>query len=283
MAENTITDSQGAFEMWVRVPAGLGNGIEDIVVRSQPFNVYGPSRVVTDVEITRMQVDVEFEKPVWAFSGGNTRISGSVSVNGEPLSGCSVEVRGVNKVTSTTTLTGGSFVTYLEFSVTEFSSKIGYTLQAQPVEPWISSFEYSGSLFVVNVVTMFSLPLVLGVVFVNYSVALLKKRVEKESTSDDMEYGFEVESVPKAGMAGIFTRALNFVSRVSNITISPSNTIREYLVLVKGRLGSRVFKVFERLSLLYERWIYGHPQTKSPLEPSEKLLDEMTETSEDES
>lgn len=114
-------------------------------------------------------------------------------------------------------------------------------------------------------------------------MSILKKNAEKESASPKEDDGFEVVSVPKGGMVGVFTRALDFVSRVSNINISPSNTIREYLFLVKGRLGFGVYRVFERLSLLYERWIYGHPQAMSPLEPSEKLLDEMTETTEDES
>lgn len=283
--ESTITDSKGGFEMEVTVPVGLSNGAEDIVVESQPFSVYGPSRVVSVVEITRYPIVVEFDKPVWTFSGGNSRISGNVSVSGGPLRDCFVEIRGDDKVTSTTTFRDGSFVAYLEFPVTELSSKYGYTLRAQPVEPWIGSFEYSGSLLVVNVVTLFCLPVVLEVVIFNYlGRSILKKRAEKEeSASDVMDDDFEVVSIPKGGMVGLYTRALDFVSRVTRIDISPSNTIREYLELVKERLGSGVYKVFERLSLLYERWIYGRPQAKPPLEPSERLLDEMAETSEDES
>jgi len=62
--------------------------------------------------------------------------------------------------------------------------------------------------------------------------------------------------VKVAGLTGLYLRAVELVSRYTGIHMEVGHTIREYLGLVKARLG-RVYEFFERLSLTVERFLYG--------------------------
>jgi hypothetical protein len=59
--------------------------------------------------------------------------------------------------------------------------------------------------------------------------------------------------------SSLYRGALLVVRRITGYGILSSETVREYLGRVRGALEERVYAVFEEVSLVYDRWLYGRP------------------------
>ena len=76
-----------------------------------------------------------------------------------------------------------------------------------------------------------------------------------------------MEEAKLSTMKDFYLRAVKLISQITGKSMFSSQTIREYLGAVGDSLGRSVYRVFERLSLLYERWLYG-----VPVKPNLKLI-----------
>lgn len=272
----------GFFEFDIAVPSDVVEGMADVVVESKPSDLYGPVRVVEDMEITRLPVSLVLDKPSWTFSGGYAEIEGLVSFEGVPLGDCMVEVKGRNQVEYVRTLSDGKFVAYLEYPLISLSSRYPFSLKVVPEEPWLRSVAIDGDIFVVNVVTLFCAPVFLGaaVFYVlqrNRDAGFVASKVDALDVS---LVGSPSDMSSRGGFEGLYLRALGAIALLSEVVIRPSNTIREYLALISGKVSAGIFSVFERLSLLYERWVYGRKRGGPPLRRAERMLEDLEDNSE---
>jgi len=145
---------------------------------------------------------------------------------------------------------------------------------AFPKEPWITPPLKGGSVFIMNV---FSVGAVLGCMEVLTGALLgstLTLGAKRRRPGHEMAPLMEEAEAPKhvvrsvevsqfVGVQAQYWKAVAVVSKFAGIAMEPSFTIREYLRLVREKLGL-AYASFERLSLLYERWLY------SPLRVSEE-------------
>ena len=51
--------------------------------------------------------------------------------------------------------------------------------------------------------------------------------------------------------------ALRIVERLSGVVMAPSDTLREHLARVLGRVSGRFGELFSELVARYELWLYG--------------------------
>ncbi len=67
----------------------------------------------------------------------------------------------------------------------------------------------------------------------------------------------EVEPI---GLSESYYLAVELITGYSGVELTGSATLREHLANVKNSVADSVYNVFERLSLLYEKWLYGPPE-----------------------
>ena len=146
----------------------------------------------------------------------------------------------------------------------------------------LRSVAVDGSVLVVNLVTLFCAPVFLGatVFYVlqrNRDAGFVASQVD---VVDSSLVGSNSELSSRGGFEGLYLRALGVIALISEVVIRPSNTIREYLALISGKVNAGIFSVFERLSLLYERWVYGRRRGRPPLRRAERMLEDLEDNSE---
>jgi len=108
-----------------------------------------------------------------------------------------------------------------------------------------------------------------------------RKKREKweEVESEEPEIEFKVESKAELdNFPAIYSKSVMLVSDYTGLSMAPIQTIREYLSVVTGSLEAVHFELFDALSMMYERWLYGIPlepklgEARGLLEGLEELL-----------
>lgn len=273
----TVSNADGLFQINIDTPNDIGEGMSKIIVESLPSGVFGSASLTGSIEVKRLPLTVDYDVASWSYSGGSTSIDGKVSAEGVPLSNCSITVKMGSEILNLITEKDGSFSANLKFSIDTLSSSQSYTLNVIPQEPWISSGSYSGSVYVVNVFTIFGLPLFLGAVFFSGFRRYLgnRKHPPGDETSDGESLSDYADDVEHIGIVGIYLSSLRLIRRYTKSLIRPEHTIREYLTHVQDKLESRIYRLFEQLSILYEKWLYGRREDKKSVESAEKMLEEI--------
>jgi hypothetical protein len=247
--------------------------------------VYGPAEAVHNVEVVRLSSELWVEAPSWIISGNKLNVRGIVTVEMEPLRGCDVVVKGGDLIALVTGREDGSFEVALDLPLIMFTSKYPYAVTASPAEAWIDPCTVHESIFVVNVFTLVGAPVFFGAAIV-YTVRRIERRpsrrrdervegedevVELEPLDEGAPTGDKVDTFPD-----IYRRAVTLVHGFTGSPLLPNQTIREYLWVVKERLGESVYGVFLSLSMSYERWLYGVP-FEIDLSEALKLFEELEE------
>ena len=255
---STETDSEGDFLIETVVNPDGVSGNHSLVVSTQWLGSFEPVSKISPVEVERLRSSILVKPPLWALSGSVVRISGGVTSDVGALDGCSVDVYWVGGAVSTLT-ESGEFSVVVPVDLLSFSSNIEFRVEAEPLESFIDPVSVS---FETRVFNSFSLLAVLGAVA--SGVYLYRRRVSvlpvvepeiivvvPSSGSNELE-----EDSPSS----MYNQSLGLVSRKSGVTPHESQTIREYLREIQFKVDSYLFKVFEELSMRYERWLYDRPK-----------------------
>ena len=64
------------------------------------------------------------------------------------------------------------------------------------------------------------------------------------------------EELKVGGLVGLYWRAVGLVSKYTGVHMESGNTIREYLKQIRVKVGP-VYGFFERISLIFEKFLYG--------------------------
>jgi len=252
-----ISSSDGMFSLELGIPSDALVGICDLVVRTHPLNVYGSSWVVVPVEVKRYPVEVNAFCSGVVFSGMMLRAVGVVSAEGVPLDGCQVRLVWGGEAASTVT-EGGKFDVGVRVPFWVTSQVTGLRLEILPKEAYIDEDVVILETRIINIGSLIAFLSVLASA-VYFMKRKTGQRVKPSIPTVDSEGKEEASLEPVEGFVSLYARALLVVKRITGLDMRASETIREYLHRVKKTLSGGVYSVFEELSLLYERWLYGKP------------------------
>jgi hypothetical protein len=119
---------------------------------------------------------------------------------------------------------------------------------------------------VINLFTVLSIPVLLGAAAYLASkrirwrpkpIALEAKPLLRDVNPPDALPGIAIEE-PK-GVRGTFIWLVSAIAAKLGLVLGKSQTIREWLKDVGSKLDKPVLGLVERLSLVYERWLYDAP------------------------
>jgi hypothetical protein len=278
---STVPDGSGYFSFLVSAPAGQPAGQAQLTVSTHANGTVAPSSASVTVLVTRLMPSTSLAVPSFAVVGIPLRISGQVSINGTGLAGASV--LGLSKAfgINTTTDTLGFFSSYASIPLTVPTGYFTVTLGVYPGKSWASAGEASATLFVLNPATLLFPGF--GALFVIAAVARGRRRaqavsgLEEEGGAAAPETRHEAEAVPAAqpSLLHLYIQALRLAERATGVTQSPSQTLREYLSLVRGRL--RGYESFQYISLALEAQLYGEGASPEVEERARRELERLAE------
>lgn len=255
-----VTGADGSFSINVHVPPDAPTGEVALTVSASPRMAVGPASTTLKLNVVRLPAVVDVEAPSFALSGQSLTVKGrAIMPNGSPLAGAEIRIQvGEWPPLTTRSSSDGSFEYTISVPLTAFTARYEYTVSASPSQPWISPSSKVGSLLIVNAFSACIIPL-LGI-----TIALARRRGkpggEPAPPVEEMRVAEGVEARALTGVQAWYWKAVAAVSKFTGVAMQPNLTIREYLGLVKGRL-MEYYAPFERLSLLYERWLYSPIRT----------------------
>jgi len=273
-----ISDYDGSFSVKLVTPDQASDGFVQISVSSSPQDIVGPSYKVVKAQIVREPLSITLDRPWIVFSGLSALIGGSINSVGYPLKDCVVKVYMHDLVLVTQTDSNGDFRFTNDADLFELSSKNDFTIVAVPKEPWISSVSFSFSYLVINSVMSLLAP------FAILTYLYMKRRTH------DQPLPIETETIdlPKlksepSGLTALYFDALNLMSALTNLSIRRSDTLRDYLRKVRPFIGRLSYTIFERVTKIYEHWLYSGNKDKPPLRTTEKMIKRLRDSFEQDS
>jgi hypothetical protein len=258
------TSRRGTFTLTINVPDGYPEGLERISLRSDSAGLFSSVYASVNVTVSRYESSLQVSSPSWALSGSRLPVTGKLSVSGIPIQGSGVELRSDAGSSSAIVKPDGQFTAEVDLPSTLFTSTYNYIVYSR-TDPWIRSASATGSVLVINLFTVISLPILLGgaaylaskkIHLTHRPVNLkppplidkVRSQVQPASTTDP--------ATRPEGLRGVFAWAVSVVCERFDGVMGRNMTIREWLASIRGRLDGPLYVLVERLSLLYERFLY---------------------------
>lgn len=275
--ETLITDNNGDFSVSLDVPPDISAGNHFLRIRTQPENNIESATLKEKILVVRISSNLEVKSSRLALSGTSLTVRGKVfSDNGAPGES---EIKLVFSGESffVETSESGEFVTSVDVSMTTFSGSHDYEIVAVPENPRIASCREEESVVVLNPLTLVFAPVLVGFVLVTwrrrYGESGERKEISTAGTTGE-------RSVSRSGegnvgtIKGMFLKAIGAVEEFTGVKIGPSQTIREYLSVMRNRLG-RVYEPFERLSLEFEEFLYSDHEVEEDSSILDRILNHI--------
>jgi len=256
-----VTETDGSFLTDFQVPLDAPSGGATLRVEAAPRGIVGPASVALALDVVRVPAVVEVEAPGFALSGQSLTIKGKViTSDGSPLVGSRVDIRFGEWSSSAVSSGDGSFEFVLGVPLVAFTAQYAYMVLVSPKEPWITSSLKEGGVFIANVLSICAAPLLGATLTFAWRRGRRKREYEMAPLVGQEEAPQQgaraVEARKLVSVQAQYWKAVTVVSKWTGVAMDPSLTIREYLELVREKLMG-AYASFERLSLLYERWLYS--------------------------
>jgi len=212
---------------------------------------------VVPLEVVRFGVEIDAYCSEVVLSGMMLRVAGRVSANGVPLDGCVVRLVWGGKVASVVS-EGGGFDVGVSVPFWASSEVSGVRVEAYPREAYVDGGALVLETRIINTGLLAAALAVSGSAV--YLVSRRRpRRVDHGATVLGVSEAVEPEPPRVDDASSVYMGALLVVQRLTGYVIRSSETVREYLGRVRGALDGGVYGLFEELSLVYDRWLYGRP------------------------
>jgi len=278
--------TQGQFNIQITSPPQVSTGKHSLTVIVTPQGRYSGASKSLTVNISRMPIRVEIQKPLLVLIPKPIEVSGKVYHSLGPLRDARVSLTFKDSSTTVKTSTDGSFTATIDAPL-DLSlvgpQELGITIE--PVEPWYTSLQIERRIFTINPANM-GLMLVafvsLGLLVFNRVRTRLPGRREKlvipEATLQELlivaqalRPGFEFGGI-KERILSAYLNGLGVVEKVTGIPMSPHTTLREFLNAAAPQLPTAI-KPFVELTLIAENALYSaHKLDESTAAKAEQLV-----------
>jgi len=267
-------------------------GKHTLLVSSAASGRYAPIRQAFPLEVTKAATELDLEL------GGVALIPSSISVNGVLksdtgwLNNAIISLNAGDKTYLAKSNSEGKFETKIPMGLSlSLVKKQKIEVSISPSEPWNSDLTVSRSVFVINLPNL-ALLLVLLAAAVYYLprrskeiLGVLRSKFKKPALPAGMKQGNKgsVSQDPERNpLVVLYRYVLKTVQSLTHKIIKPQQTLREYAVENRPRLG-KISRYFYQLTLLAERAIYSRNSTGiNELKQGKQLVQAMQRTIKDE-
>ena len=288
-SEYTSTNSDGAFQTELTVPANASDGTYFVYAAFAPQGVYGPSFNLTSIQVYHEPLEVTLQAPPVSYAGFGSSLIGSVSANGTMLPNASVSLSSPWGVLRATSDSSGRFSFDVHVPVWEFGFAKNLSVSASPSQPYVSSGQMNVKLGLFNVlwIVLPGLGVVIGAYEVN-SLGLFPKigsrrrgaKLSEEQVRKSVDETIG-RIVPRDArphrMISIYRSALGVVVSRFGVSFKDSSTMREISSRVAKLAGSdsETAGLFYDVSLAAEDYVYSDGFDEGRVEEAEEKLSEL--------
>lgn len=260
------TSDDGFYKFNLSVEANHRIYIVRIVV--PPRGLLGPASTMKVLTLVFKRLNIDVNVPKIVFNPIPFTITGRVYSNTNSIYNASIIVAYCGRVFNTTTNVNGVFkVVVLGFS----STPLGYSdihVYVKPVEVWFERKHLVFRVFTVNMVSLSISTLSLSILaYLIYSRVISKRRgelLEVTSTTSSSIARSSVEEGISGTLRGIrdtviaeFYRLIIVVGRVLGVRLENSDTLREFIFKLKGRISERVYHLLFEIIVSVEKHLYS--------------------------
>lgn len=266
------TDEEGRFETELSLPADGG--------KSFPVTIFTPARGIISPASFTINIPVSYKLPFMVVNVPRVvvapfplKLQGEVFLENGSMKNAMLRVM-TEEESVTTTVEEKSFQVRLPFSLLHFSGWERVTIFLHPQEAWVLPLSEERKVLVINPLTLSPF---IGLLFLFVGVASRRKK-EVKRKEELLEERKKIPPERKVaeerkliGLALIYSEAVDVVASLTGIRQAPADTIREYLNVVKDRLGEKG-RYFELISRETEKFLYasekppGEEKAKQALE-----------------
>lgn len=286
--QNTVkteTDSQGRFEYTFKTPETPLTSTLSITITTKPQKEIGPGQTTVTILIEYIDPELEAKTPKTVIAGINFKIDGTAKTAEDPLKNATITVKIGRKTVITHTDENGTFTVKIHASPLTLTRKITVTIILTPKEPWINSQAIEKEVFIINPLIVIApiIPILAPIIYLSKPRRKMKKILititrpheilrppKKETKVKETLVREEEEIVIIHPIVDLYWKLVEKLKERIEEYPKPSQTLREYLAQIKGKLGTLALK-FERFTMLTEKALYLEELTVAEEKYAEKL------------
>ena len=260
------TDDTGFYKFNLSVDVSRRVHIVRVVV--PPRGLLGPASTMKVLTIIFKRLNVDINLPEVVFNPIPFTITGRVYSDTGGLYNASITVVYCGRIFNTTTSVNGVF----EVVVSGFSSiPLGYSdihVHVKPVEVWFERKHLVLRVFTVNIASLSILTVSLGIlVYLTYFRVVSRRRGKRLETISTTSSGIARSSVGES-ISGVlrgirdtviteFYSLVMVIGRVLGVRLEESDTLREFIFKLRGRVSERVYRLLFEIIVAVERHLYS--------------------------
>ncbi|MBE0478798.1 hypothetical protein IBX65_06755 [Candidatus Aerophobetes bacterium] len=255
-AFSTHTDEEGKFKMKLSFPSGEGKSFP-LIISTPAEGMIAPARLRLNIPLSYKMPKMVVDMPWVVVAPFALEVRGKVFLEDDFMEGARIRVTGEKKEIEAF-LEKDTFRVSLSVPLFRFSGWEKIKVLLSPREGWIASVSMEKKVLVVNPVMFFPFAVLLFV-FVRVS----RKKEEKIGEAEKMQKKERIKPAEKVeekkemhGLVRIYHEAVEVVANLCGVRQMPGHTIREYVRLVKMKLGDKG-KDFEFVSFITEKFLYA--------------------------
>ncbi len=288
-----MTSETDFSEMFV-IAADTTIGPHLITISSPSDQRYAPAMTSFSININKVPITLELDKPAVVFIPGSIKLSGNASTELGPLNGAKITITSGSAKTTVTTASDGSFkVTMKTTPGFYLIASQPISIQVTPSEPWNAPLSEIQNLFAVYY---------LNCILIAVTIAFFGVYLPRRLGARDRSPGRTAEQIPgdirvalpltesvtshdeqplqitprKPAQEQIlywYAKVLKFIQKLAGLAPRPEQTMREFAEQTRTvSLLGPVSRYFNEMTLLTERFIYSpNKPTESDVEKSREL------------
>jgi hypothetical protein len=253
------TDPAGTFSLQIHTPVSK-TGDQPLLVSTSGSGPYAPVDETLQTDVVAYIPKVEVGLPYFVLSGFAVHLSGTVVANGSALPGALIQFVGPGTDVQARADGSGMFNVTLYPSLTLFSGTWSVQAKVFPNQPWVSQSSTPLDTLLINpLIGVY--PVVGVVVFAKVVSGRRRRRAESAQAAEAAQAAARpaVEVSQTAGVAedvlSLYSSAVAIAERASGASPTPSQTLREYLSVVRRSIEDP--EDFTSLTGMAEGFLYG--------------------------
>lgn len=284
-AQDTTTDSSGAFGAVFSVPANTRDGSYYVYAAFAPHGAYGPSFNFTSIEVIHEPLNVTARTSPLTLSGFSASVQGRLTANGTGVAGAKVTVSSPWGSFQTTSDSTGGYALSVPTSLLDFAFTGGLKVSADPAQPYIASGQVPASLGLFNLLIVV-MPAII-VVAVGYgarSLGLLRGKEKNEELptalpSEEktalLESTTSEKDMPR--MLVLYLQTLRLATAKFQIDFGRNLTLREMAAKIGGVADQRGSSISSQILVMTEDFLYAERFDGARVKEAEGYVAELRE------
>lgn len=245
--------SNGTCSITLRVPWNVSEGLYRIKAIALPHGIYGPSSSIAVFRVRRFSPGVKVGIPSVMLTG----FTYTIQIRVVPAS-----IVKVYWIKGEIVFRGTDFVKHVSIPYNYMSSTCIFRIFIQPMDPRYKDVVVVKVVKVYNIfsIAMLAAPVPIALYYA-YRTIVLSAFVKRGEVRKRRETPHE-ELVMIDSVGTAFSKVVDIVARIYGVVLEKSDTLREYLLKLRGKVPSSMYSLLNSIVKLMELYLYGRPEKR---------------------